>query len=264
MAPVIDVVRHAESTHNTTGNVYERDPNLTSRGESQAFRLGRSYAFMGYVSHLVSSPMRRAVRTAIIAFEDVLLAGKRVILLPDLQETGARPSDMGQPPDALEVAFRPQIDSSLLDRHWCYKGQGSKYTPDVALVEERAREARVFLRELAQSGPDNAHIVVVSHGGFLHFLTEDYSGLSEQYFTAYGNTTMRSFRFVDLNGNDPDAKMVETNESCQKSGLPRFTDMGDDEKERLKSYAVARVEWQKTDFENMTRPRRPEVLTHVF
>ncbi|KAI0534301.1 histidine phosphatase superfamily [Xylaria digitata] len=264
MSPLIDVIRHAESTHNATGNVYERDPNLTIRGESQAFRLGRSYAYMGHISHVVSSPMRRAVRTAIVAFEDVLLAGKRVILLPNLQETGARPSDMGQPPSALETAFRPYIDSSLLDRDWCYKGQGSKYIPDVALIEERAREARVFLRDLAQSGPENAHIVVVSHGGFLHFLTEDFSGLSERYFTTYGNTTMRSYRFADLYGRDPDAKMVETSWSCQRSGLPRFGDMSDDEKPRLKSYAVARVEAQKADFERMTKPRRPPVLTHVF
>ncbi|KAF2971788.1 hypothetical protein GQX73_g1786 [Xylaria multiplex] len=264
MPPVIDVIRHAEATHNVTGDVYERDPNLTMKGETQAFRLGRSYAYMGHISHVVSSPMRRAVRTAIVAFEDVLLAGKRVILLPELQETGARPSDMGQPPNSLEAAFRPHIDSSLLDRNWFYKGQGSKYIPDVALIEERAREARVFLRDLAQSGPDNAHIVVVSHGGFLQFLTEDFAGLSERYFTVYGNTALRSYRFANLFGRDPDAKLVETSWSCQRSGLPRFIDMSDDDKKRLKSYAVARVEMQKADFENMTKPRRPPVLTHVF
>ncbi|KAI1750634.1 histidine phosphatase superfamily [Xylaria castorea] len=112
MAPIIDVIRHAESTHNTTGNSNVRDPNLTTEGESQAFRFGRSYAFMGRISHVVSSPMRRAIRTSLIAFEDVLLEGKKVILLPELQETGVRPSDMGQPPAALETAFRPQVDIS--------------------------------------------------------------------------------------------------------------------------------------------------------
>ncbi|KAI0438095.1 histidine phosphatase superfamily [Xylaria telfairii] len=264
MAPVIDVIRHAESTHNTTGDVYVRDPNLTTEGESQAFRFGRSYAFMGRISHVVSSPMRRAIRTSLIAFEDVLLAGKKVILLPELQETGVRPSDMGQPPAEIEAAFKPQVDISLLDRDWYHKGQGSKYIPDLALVEERAREARVFLRELAQSGPDDAHIVVVSHGGFLHFLTEDFSGLSEKYFTSYGNTTTRSFQFVDLYGNDPDAKMVQTEESCQRSRFPRFIDMSEDDKQRLKSYAVERVDWQKRDFEKMTRCNRPPVQTHVF
>ncbi|KAI0413409.1 histidine phosphatase superfamily [Xylaria grammica] len=257
MAPVIDFIRHAEATHNVTGDASVRDPNLTIDGHSQAYRLGRSYAFMGHISHVVSSPMRRAIRTAIIAFEDALLAGRKVILLPELQETGTRPSNTGQPPNELELAFGPHIDSSLLDRNWYKKDRGSKYLPDVALIEERAREARVFLRDLAQSGPDNAHIVVVSHAGFLHFLTEEFSGLSEEYFTTYGNTTMRSFQFAHLNGRDPEAKLVETNASCRRSGLPRFVDMSDEEKERLKSYAVARVEWQKRAFERMTPVTQP-------
>lgn len=138
-----------------------------------------------------------------------------------------------------------------LDRDWCHKGPDSKYIPDVALVEARAREARVFLRDLARRAPDDAHIVVVSHGGFIHFLTEDFSGLWERYFTSYGNTTMRSFQFVDLHGDDPDAKMVQTEDSCQMSRYPRFVDMSEDERKRLRSFAVARVEWQKRDFEYM-------------
>lgn len=264
MAPVIDVVRHAQSTHNTTDNLYERDPDLTSDGESQAFRLGRSYPFMGCVSHIVSSPMRRAIRTALIAFEEKLLAGKQVILLPELQETGVRPCDTGQPPEALEQIYKPQIDISPVERDWFHKKQGSKYVPDVALIEARAREARFFLRELAQSGPDDAHIIVVSHGVFLHFLTEDFSGLSPCNFTSYGNVTMRSFQFVDPYGVDPDAKMFQTVPSYQVSKIPRFIDMSEDEKERLRSYAVARVEHQRCIFEAMTRCHRPPIQTHVF
>ncbi|KAJ2975270.1 hypothetical protein NUW58_g8407 [Xylaria curta] len=253
MAPVIDVIRHAESIHNITRNVSLRDPNLTSEGESQAFQLGCSYAYMRRISHIVASPMTRTIRTAIIAFEEILAEGKRVILLPELQETGANPSNTGQPPEDLEETFQPYVDISVLDNKWFHKVPGSKYLPDVALVEARARQARIFLRELAQYGPDDAHIVVVSHGGFLHFLTEDYSGLSERYTTTYGNAMMRSFEFVDLYGDDDDAKMVETDESCRKWRLPRFIDMSQDEKERLRSYAVARVESQKRIFENMTR-----------
>ncbi|KAI1427550.1 histidine phosphatase superfamily [Xylaria sp. FL1777] len=264
MAPVIDVIRHAESTHNISGNAYERDPDLTAHGEWQAYFLGKTYPFMNKISHVVSSPMRRAIRTALIAFERVLLEGKKAILLPELQETGIQPSDMGQPPDALEVVFRPQIDTSLLDRKWFLKSQDSKYIPDVALVEARAREARVFLRELAQSGPDDAHIVVVSHGGFLHFLTESYSCLTEGHFTTYNNTTVQSFQFVDLYGTDPDAKMIETKENCKRLNLGPFMKMSDEEKKLCKSYAVARIEAQKRDFEKATSSNRPPVQTHVF
>lgn len=121
----------------------------------------------------------------------------------------------------------------------------------MALVEDRAREARVFLRDLARRGPDDAHIVVVSHGGFIHFLTEDFSGLWAKCFTSYGNTTMRSFQFVDLHGDDPDAKLVQTEESCRLSRYSRFVDLSEREKMRLRSIAVARVEWQKRDWEYM-------------
>ncbi|KAI1110213.1 phosphoglycerate mutase-like protein [Nemania sp. NC0429] len=252
MPPIIDVIRHAEATHNTTGNVNQQDPDLTPNGEAQASKLGRSYAFKPRITHVVSSPMRRAIRTALIAFEDVLSEGegKKVVLLPELQETGVRPSDTGQSPEALEMAFGPRVDTSPLDSDWCHKDRNSKYFPDVALVEARAREARVFLRDLARRGPDDAHIVVVSHGGFIHFLTEDFSGLWERYFTSYGNTTMRSFQFVDLRGDDdPDARMVQTHESCRLSRVPRYMDMSEEEKARCRAPAVARVEWQKRDFE---------------
>ncbi|KAI1274496.1 histidine phosphatase superfamily [Xylaria sp. FL0933] len=264
MAPVIDFIRHAESTHNTTGNLYERDPNLTSNGEWQAYRLGKSYPFMNKISHVVSSPMRRAIRTGLLAFENVLLQGKRVILLPELQETGFLPSDTGQPAEELEASFRPQIDSTLLERKWWLKRQGSKYVPDVALVEARAREARVFLRELAQEAPDDAHIIVISHGGFLHFLTDNYSGLTEKCFTTYDNTAVRSFQFADINGTDHDARLVETDESVQRSRLPRFTELSDEEKELRKSYAVKRIEAQKREFERATRTMLPLFQTHVF
>lgn len=113
MAPIIDVIRHAEATHNTTGNVNVQDPDLTPKGEAQASRLGRSYAFKQRISHIVSSPMQRTIRTALIAFEEVLSSeGKKVVLLPELQETGVRPSDTGQLPEALETAFGPKVDIS--------------------------------------------------------------------------------------------------------------------------------------------------------
>ncbi|KAI0116355.1 histidine phosphatase superfamily [Nemania sp. FL0031] len=264
MAPVIDVVRHAQAWHNTTGDTWIRDPDLTTEGEKEAFILGLSYTHMDQVSHIVSSPMWCAVRTCVIAFESALLAGKKVVLLGELQETGPRPSDTGSSRETLEREFRPQVDISNLERDWFSKRQGSKYEPDLALIEERAREARVFLRELAQKATDNAHIIVMSHGGFLHFLTEDFSGLREWRFSCYGNTKMRSFQFVDLHGKDLDAKMVETEESCKSSGWPCFKDMSEDEKKLLKSYAVARVNWQKEDYDNMTKPNRPPVQTHVF
>ncbi|KAI0205636.1 hypothetical protein F4808DRAFT_472290 [Astrocystis sublimbata] len=132
MAPTIDVIRHAESTHNVSGERFERDPKLTEDGETQAALLGRSY---------------------------------------------------------------PHI--------W-----------------------------------------------------HDFSGLSEECFTSYGNTSMRSFQFVNLHGIDLEAKMIETEESCQRLKIPRFVDLSEDEKQRLKSYAVARIQLQKEELDSLTRTER--------
>ncbi|KAJ8131974.1 hypothetical protein O1611_g1657 [Lasiodiplodia mahajangana] len=112
MPPVIDVVCHAQARHDTAEDSWIRDPGLTDEGEREAFTLGRSYAHMDRVSHIISSPLQRTIRTCIVAFEPVLLAAKKVILLGELQETGVRPCDTGYPPETLEMDFRPQIDTS--------------------------------------------------------------------------------------------------------------------------------------------------------
>ncbi|KAI0148630.1 histidine phosphatase superfamily [Xylariaceae sp. FL1272] len=262
MAPIIDVIRHAEATHNVSGNKWERDPKLTRDGEAQAEALRDFYPYKRLIHHVVSSPMRRAVKTALIAFENHM-SGRPAILLPELQETGVHPSDVGHSQDVLLDMFRPYVDADMLDKKWNDKGQGSKYEPDVPLVEERAREARVFLRELARKAPDDAHIVVVSHGGFLHFLTEDFAGLSDEYFTSYGNADMRSFEFANLHGDDLDAKLVETRDSCLKSKLVVYASLSGEEQARLKTYAVARVKAQKRQFDRMTAPYRPPCETRV-
>jgi len=294
MAPIIDIIRHAESEHNIYPNgSYIVDPGLTPGGEDQASSLGRFYAnnnkdnpIMNNVTHIISSPMRRCIRTAQIAFEpllndgDVSGSGKKILLLAELQETGVMPSDRGSSVAALREEFAPQVDTSRLDGDWYLKTQSSRYRPDVSLVEERAREARVFIRSLARrqaashiskrrDGKDrDARIVVMTHGGFAHFLTGDYSGLNEDYFTSYGNASVRSFRFVDLDGDDDEAGMVMTEESCDRQrgehGIHSFETLGGEEKTRLRGFAVRRVEAQKTLFEEMTKPDRGEVRTHVF
>ncbi|KAI0484202.1 phosphoglycerate mutase-like protein [Xylariaceae sp. FL0804] len=272
MAPIIDVVRHAESLHNVTEDgSYIFDPNLTENGYRQCRELARTYPFKWQLRHVVSSPLRRAVRTAVVAFEYAVSDGRQAILLPELQETGVLPSDTGSPREAVEAAFRPQVDVSLLDRDWNFKGEGSKYIPDVKLIEARAREARVFIRDLARKAPADAHIVVVSHGGFLHFLTEDFAGLYRPgggYFTSYGNLTMRSFQFADLHGtgstdggngdggedDDGDnARLVETASSRARLPFRPWVDLTPEEREQNRACAVERVDAQMRRYERMTR-----------
>ena len=85
MGPIIDIIRHTEAWHNVSRDSYIRDPGLTPNGEAQSYQLRDEYPFMSKVSHVVCSPLRRAVATALIAFDPVVSNGKKAILLPDLQ-----------------------------------------------------------------------------------------------------------------------------------------------------------------------------------
>ncbi|KAI1489811.1 phosphoglycerate mutase-like protein [Biscogniauxia mediterranea] len=260
MAPVIDVIRHAEAWHNVCRSNIQ-DPGLTPDGEDQSYKLRDTYPFMDKVSHVVSSPAQRAVATALIAFDPVVTNGKKVILLPDLQETGAKLSDTGSPRKRLEALFKPHVDLSHLSERWYRRDPDSDYAPDVAKVEARARRARRFIRRLARAAPDDAHIVVVTHGGFAHFLTEDYEALGPGSFTDYDNAELKSYRFAgDLTDDDDDAPLVRVQWSADLKPLPapEQQPLDDQEKAARKSFAVDRVRLQALKERMRTLRRRRE------
>lgn len=49
------------------------------------------------------------------------------------------------------------------------------FEPTMEALMARAKEARRAIKEIAGDGDDE--IAVVSHGGFLHFLTDDWDGV---------------------------------------------------------------------------------------
>ncbi|KAI1637444.1 phosphoglycerate mutase-like protein [Biscogniauxia mediterranea] len=261
MAPIIDVIRHAEAWHNVCRSNIQ-DPGLTPDGEAQCYKLRDTYPFMDKVSHVVSSPAQRAVATALIAFDPVVTKGKKAILLPDLQETGAKLSDTGSPPKRLEALFKPHVDLSHLSERWYRRDADSDYAPDAAKVEARARRARRFIRRLARAArdDDDAHIVVVTHGGFAHFLTEDYEALGPGSFTDYDNAELKSYRFADLNADDDeDAPLVRVEWSADLKPLPApEPPLDEQEKAARKSFAVDRVRLQALKERMRTLRRRKE------
>jgi broad specificity phosphatase PhoE len=79
------------------------------------------------------------------------------------------------------------VDLSRVQEGWNDKSHSSPWAPDITKLEARAKVARRYLRELAGSavaaaseGGEEVHIVVVTHGGFVHFLTQDYDGLNHK------------------------------------------------------------------------------------
>ncbi|KAI1444389.1 phosphoglycerate mutase-like protein [Annulohypoxylon stygium] len=217
MAPIIHFVRHAQGYHNlSVENQQLPDPDLTPLGITQCEELRKKFDAHDKVTHLVASPIRRTLWTCLRSFEPVVKSGKTVIALPDAQEISTFPSDIGSEPEKLQEEFGDQVDLSLVKKGWNDKSMGSRYYPAPADLEARSRDVRLWLRDLANKAGEDAQIVLVTHGGILHFLTRDWDGVKLEKGTGWENTELRSYEFEDPTGKDPEASLKETQTSWRR------------------------------------------------
>ncbi|RWA10424.1 hypothetical protein EKO27_g4682 [Xylaria grammica] len=203
MAPTIHIFRHAESRHNVELDGHAiRDPELTTHGVVDAAQKSCQFEPMPKVKKIISSPMRRAIQTAGLIFRPLIEEqGMKIILYPDLQECSSQPSDTGSPPDELRAEFGFAIDETHLSDGWWYKGASESYGGrSREIIAERARQARLFIRNVAKSLNDDDHIVVVTHSLFIPHLIEN--------GPKFRNAEFRSCHFVDLLGDDSQATLV--------------------------------------------------------
>ncbi|KAK5131217.1 hypothetical protein LTR08_001186 [Meristemomyces frigidus] len=240
MAPTIHCVRHAQGFHNlSTANHALPDPLLTPLGEAQCRFLAQTFPSPAAIDAVVASPMKRTLYTALLSFPTALATRNiKVVALPELQETSDMPCDTGSTPAELATEFADKpVDLRLVPEGWNDK-RAAKWAPNNKAVEARARDARLWL--LAR--PER-EIVLVAHGGFLHYLTEDWAGSDRLCGTGWSNTEFRSYTFAaPSNNNDPasDAHLVETPSSRQRRrGDPTAPDR--EEQAQLKRAAVR--EW---------------------
>lgn len=223
MPATIHLVRHAQGHHNLPREEGGPDPHmipdpeLTELGKQQCADLCASFPHHDKITHLVASPFRRTVYTALLSFKPEVDAGKAVKALPEIQEISSLPCDTGSPPDALAAEFdSSQLDLALVKDGWNDKAPGSPFAPQISKLQARSRAARVWLRDLAAQAGGDPHIAVVTHGGILHFLTQDWDGMSKEAGTGWKNTEWRSYEFVDASGQDADARLRETSASWQR------------------------------------------------
>ena len=96
-----------------------------------------------------------------------------VIALPETQETFDVPCDTGIDASLLakEMEGKP-IDLSRVENGW--NSKTGYWAPTKSEVEKRAKDVRSWLRNRSEE-----EIVVVGHGGFLHYLTEDWTDFNE-------------------------------------------------------------------------------------
>lgn len=248
---VIHCVRHAQGYHNLNVAGHQlHDPDLTELGISQCAELRKSFPYHDKVTHLVASPLRRTLYTCLLGFEKEAKQDlKKVTALPELQETSDLPCDTGSDPAKLQAEFTKGewagiVDLSLVKDGWNDKSAGTPWAPEASKIEARAKAARKWLRELGQKSGKDAEIVIVTHGGYLHYFTEDWNGYDKFVGTGWANTEFRSYTF--RSEDDDNASLVETPES-------REWRRGDDkplsatEQEQLK--IVAENSWRDSGFQ---------------
>lgn len=185
MVSKIIIVRHAESVHNVTKDFSQLDPPLTSLGVEQASSISQKLPSAGNIATIISSPLRRALQTTLAGFSTVLDkryfdessgqgidGGAKLSLDPDLQERSDEPCDTGSSASELAKAF-PSLSFDDLGEEWLKRS--GRYAPDDDAVRERAEQVRKRLFEISESleNAKRKDIVVVTHGVFMKFLTED-------------------------------------------------------------------------------------------
>ena len=241
VSPTVHLVRHAQGYHNlTTANHSMPDPSLTPYGVDQCRYLSRSFPYHSSVTLLVASPIRRTLYTALNTFEPELKKGMKVVALPELQETSDLPCDTGSDIDILKDEFKDQpVDLSLVKKGW--NSKKGKWAPTSEAIEGRAKDARVWLRSREEDD-----VVVVTHGGLLHYLTEDWTDSGKFTGTGWANCEYRSYNFTSDSDSDSEASLVETAESHSRR---RGTEKPITEAERVQLKQTALRDWENEGYQ---------------
>jgi broad specificity phosphatase PhoE len=136
------------------------------------------------ISQVFASPLQRTIATACIAFKASLENGHcvpEILALPNTQETSEYPCDTGSEPAELQRICDQagwKVDLSLVQDGWNDKSWDGRWAPTARAINARARDARRAIRdklaEMQKRGQESPQVVLVSHGGFLHYFTEDW------------------------------------------------------------------------------------------
>ena len=174
MTPRIHCIRHAQGFHNlNVANHAMHDPLLTPLGQEQCKTLARNFPYIAEVDCVVASPLKRTVYTALLSMQRPIESKKlKVIALPELQETSDLPCDTGSEVAEIEREFQNKpVDWAILEtpEGHSWNSKSGKWAPHADAINKRAKEARQWLRKRPEKD-----IVVVTHGGFLHYFTEDW------------------------------------------------------------------------------------------
>lgn len=194
MAPtLVHLIRHAQGQHQlepTIESTQIHDPSLTNLGLSSCDQFARDFPRHADVDLLCASPMRRTVQTAHLCFPHHSQHPKTrpILLLPDAQEDLDDPCDTGSSPAHLKREFGRLIDLQYVHEGW--NDKRDENGTSVCALTERATRLRQWIH-----GRSEREIVIVSHGGFLHYVTGDVTSHGEQTGDSRSNAAI--FQLTD-------------------------------------------------------------------
>jgi broad specificity phosphatase PhoE len=241
MPPTLHLVRHAQGFHNlSVANHHMPDPLLTEYGKEQCRQLHDSFDPMNSIDLIVASPLKRTIYTALISFRDIIARKNlQVIAMPEVQETSDIPCDTGSDIKELEKEFAGQpVDFSMVAARPDWNSKQGDWAPWTDPLNVRATKARQWLAARKET-----NIVVVTHGGFLHYLTEDFHGYDTFVGTGWANTEWRSYTFDLKSGTN--FSITETPESRERR---RGTEKSLTEAEQRNLKSSASKEWEKNGY----------------
>lgn len=178
----VHLIRHGQSTFNeATATTPWSDPMLfdaplTPYGAEQAKALRLQVSTLG-VELVVTSPLTRAIQTAMLAFADSGAAP--IVVEALLRERLEASCDIGRPPRALAPEFPALSFDHLPDDWWLGDGGSDNRTsdpPTIVVEPDKAFADRVdaFVRWLESR--HESRLAVVGHGAFFRALTGERFG----------------------------------------------------------------------------------------
>lgn len=271
MSVTIHCVRHGQGLHNLTENYDLPDPILTPRGEEQCLVARQKYFLdQSHISLITASPLSRTIHSAALIFQPALEAEgspKTILTIPDAQETSDSPCDAGSDLEVLKKKCEANswpADLGLIRDGWNNKKVGGRYSPASEAIADRAKDTRILLRKLARglvaAGDQDAHIVLVTHGGFLHYFTEDWENSTQFPGTGWVNCEARAYTFQNAidDNDDADAHVVETMASRRARGLdhPMIS-----KEKQTELYLQAMQGWEDQGLQNPSKVGKPKEHT---
>ncbi|KAJ6089982.1 hypothetical protein N7467_005198 [Penicillium canescens] len=229
MPPILYLIRHGQGEHNVNNSNHLRDPLLTAKGKDECLQLREEFPFSKEISIVLASPLQRTIQTAAWVFAPELEQRQLpFILVPGAQEISGFNCNHGWDEDRVksqapklvaEVApdfESSQLDTALVDESW--NSKAGIYAHTLSAICKRAADLRRWLWNRPEE-----HIVLVTHGGFLHYLMEDWAGYDRVHCTGWKNCEWRKFEFT-ADSNEGDAHLKEVGNTRSKEDRPAGLD----------------------------------------